>query len=271
MKLENPFPGMNPWLELSWESFHHKLLGYMADAIDEFLPPDLRARPEEGVHVGPAGDEGQGRKRRVPDIGISELWKRGIPPQWRPEEAASGAMTAKPDVVLEEEEIPPRWIEITDSTGLLITAIELLSPSNKDSKRGEYKLRQHRYLESVVNLVEIDLLLSGQHTIAVSPELLTPAKNTARYLACVVRDIAPHAREVYYMPLRSRLKPLRIPLRSTDSDIILDLQPLIDRCYKTGRYWQTDYTLPLPKPLNAEDAAWAAALLQEAGLLEPAK
>ena len=163
--------------------------------------------------------------------------------------------------------MPPRWLEITDSTGRLVTVIELLSPSNKTYDRQEYKLRQHRYLECHVNLVEIDLLLAGAHTVAVSPDLLKPADGSARYMVCSARAAMSSQREIYLLPLRERLKPVRIPLRATDKDVILDLQPLIDRSYQTGRYWQTDYTRPLPQPLNEADAAWATELLNEAGLL----
>ncbi|MDP1590366.1 MAG: DUF4058 family protein [Prosthecobacter sp.] len=266
MKLENPFPGMNPWLELGWENAHSTLLTYIKDAINEALPPDLRVRTEEGVTIGTADTDRDRPSRRRPDVSVIESWKQGVPPQWQPQEAG-GTLLAEPDQIVAEEEIPPRWIEITDRTGRLITAIELLSPSNKGHERQEYKLRQHRYLESHVNLVEIDLLLCGSHTVAVSPDMLRPANGSVRYLVCVVRDSAPKQREIYHLPLRERLKPIRIPLRPADQDVILDLQPLIDRCYQTGRYWQTDYTRPLPQPLNAEDTAWATALLQQAELL----
>lgn len=274
MKLENPFPGMNPWLELSWETVHVKLIGYIADAIDEFLPPDLRVRAEEGVNIG-ADDshEDSGRKnRRKPDVAITEPWKQGIAPGWTPaaDSEHGGALLASPKLVLEDE-VMPRWLEICTSSGELVTVIEVLSPSNKSTDRDEYLDRQHSYLQACVNLVEIDLLLSGKHTIAVRRSSLDIPDSRACYLACVVRDTRPRMREVYETPLRERLKPIAIPLRPTDKDVILDLQPLIDRCYKTGRYWQTNYRLELPKPLNAEDAAWATALLQEAGFLESAR
>lgn len=267
MKLENPFPGMNPWLEIGWESVHAKLLTYISDALNESLPPDLRVRTEEGVTIGAGDDEsGQGVKRR-PDVSVTESWKQGTPPQWQPEPDTGSTVLAEPDQIVLEDHVPPRWLEITDSSGRLVTVIELLSPSNKSYDRQAYKLRQHRYLECHVNLVEIDLLLSGAHTVAVSPELLKPAGNSARYMVCATRAAMASQREIYLMPLRERLKPVRIPLRATDKDVILDMQPLLDRCYQTGRYWQTDYTRPLPQPLNEADAAWAVGLLKEAGLL----
>jgi hypothetical protein len=47
----------------------------------------------------------------------------------------------------------------------------------------------------------------------------------------------------------------------------LDLQPLIDRIYVTGRYWLQDYAAPLIPPLGTEDQTWARELLTEAGLV----
>jgi hypothetical protein len=51
-----------------------------------------------------------------------------------------------------------------------------------------------------------------------------------------------------------------------DLDVPFDLQPLIDRVYRTGRYWQINRReIPGP-PLPAEDVAWAEDRLRDAGL-----
>lgn len=252
MKLENPFPGMNPWFEQGWGSVHLTLLTYLSEFLNEWLPLDMRARITRGSTTSMRNDDS---------------WKQGLPPQWQPEPAAGSTLVAEPDQIVLEDHVPPRWLEITDKTGRLVTVIELLSPSNKTHGRQEYKARQRRYLECHVNLVEIDLLLSGTHTVAVSPDLLKPSNGSARYVVCAARAAVFDQREIYLLPLRDRLKPVSIPLRPTDKDVMLDLQPLIDRCYQTGRYWQTDYTRALPQPLNAEDSAWATERLKEAGLV----
>jgi hypothetical protein len=62
------------------------------------------------------------------------------------------------------------------------------------------------------------------------------------------------------------LPVIRIPLRQTDADVPLDLQALIDQCYRNGDYeddlnYQTD---PYP-PLDPDDARWADALLRKLG------
>ena len=55
-----------------------------------------------------------------------------------------------------------------------MTAIEVLSPTNKTPgvhARTQYLQKQEELLNSRVNLVEIDLLRSGQHTTAVTYNL----------------------------------------------------------------------------------------------------
>ena len=244
-------------MEATWSDVHLKLIAYISDTVSEALPPDLRVRSEQQVAIGTEGE------KRRPDVAVIESWKHGIPPQWRPEPAPGGVLTAEPEIVLVDDEML-RWIEIRDRSGRLVTVIELLSPTNKGWDQANYRERQRTYLNSHVNLVEIDLLRGGRHSVALPPDQVRPPGNSARGIICVVRDAKPAAREVYYLPLRERLPAIRIPLRATDADVVLDLQPLIDRCYRTGGYWQTDYSLPPEPPLNDADAAWAKELLQQA-------
>jgi hypothetical protein len=48
--------------------------------------------------------------------------------------------------------------------------------------------------------------------------------------------------------------------------IPLALQPLIDKCYQTGRYWQAAHLRELHPPLADDAAAWVEQLLKAAGL-----
>jgi len=61
------------------------------------------------------------------------------------------------------------------------------------------------------------------------PDLITPYK-------CAVRrggELAGAEIDYYPLPLRSRLSRIHLPLRATDTDIILDLQLPIDEAYKS--------------------------------------
>jgi hypothetical protein len=72
--------------------------------------------------------------------------------------------------------------------------------------------------------------------------------------------------DVYDVPLRKRLPVIRVPLREADATVPLDLQALIDDCYRNGDYDEDiDYQVDPEPPLDSEDARWADALLRKAG------
>src|SRR3954463_3753700 len=85
---ENPFPGMNPYLQNSWSDVHTTLIGYLRDALSPELPPDLTARAEERITVASGGEDPRGR--RV-DVAVLETWRDGFPPLWTPEEESVGS------------------------------------------------------------------------------------------------------------------------------------------------------------------------------------
>jgi hypothetical protein len=63
-----------------------------------------------------------------------------------------------------------------------------------------------------------------------------------------------------------RLPAIAIPLRDSDADVPLDLQPLVDRCYLTGAYDDLDYTRAPDPPLESDHAAWADDVLRQKGI-----
>jgi hypothetical protein len=257
MTNRNPFPGMNPFLERHWSDVHTKLIAYMADALGEALPGDLNARSEERVTLHDYTEE---ETHLRADVAVVESWRSGISPQWQPEADQAVGVAAAPQLIMVDE-TTERWLEITDKNGRLITVIEVLSPSNKGSDNAAYRARRDAYINSRVSLVEIDLLRGGAHTVAVpAHQVRRPAG--AHYLACVTRASFVTRREVYVMPLQAPLSAIRIPLRPDDPDVVLELQPLVDRCYRMGRYWNTDHS-SLPGPaLAPEEASWVSERLQ---------
>ena len=158
-----------------------------------------------------------------------------------------------------------RHIEIVDPNngGRVVTAIELLCPANKLGEEGRraYRQKQREYLEGGVNLVEIDLIREGGFTVAV-PERLVPADFRTPYTVCVRRANRPSEVEITRVPLRQPLPNVRVPLRPTDSDIVLSLQPLLAECYQRGRYASIDYSQPPSPRLSEEDQQWADQLLR---------
>ncbi len=268
MSRTNPFPGMNPFMEQTWPDVHLVLIAYIRDALGMELPDDLLAKAEVQVDVFTMPN-GSGRATR-PDIAILEdtdHWKRGLPPVWTPPSGENALVATEPEL-LTVEEPPDRWIGVRTASGELITVIELLSPANKTTHREAYRTKRANYVASGVNVVEIDLLRGGRHTIDLdeTEHRSRYAPLGEHYLVCASRGIIPDRREIYPCKLRERLPVIRIPLRFTDPDVPLDLQALVDRCYTTGRYWMLDYARPFDPPFGEEDAAWVAARTKEVGL-----
>jgi hypothetical protein len=255
---------MNPFLERRWSDVHTMLIGYIRDGLATTLPLDLNARAEEGVVIS-APD---GRHSYRADVAVSELWKMGEePPEWRPLDTAGGASVIEP-LVLQVTDITPRWVEIREATGRLVTVIEVLSPANKNRDGFEdYRAKQRDYLSAGINLVEIDLLRAGRHALAFPRSMLSGWAADCPYLICITRATRRATRFVYPCRLREPLPVIPIPLRPGDEDVTLEPQPLIDRCYENGRHWQEPFAVPLEPPLSAEDQAWVEERLRAARLV----
>ena len=69
------------------------------------------------------------------------------------------------------------------------------------------------------------------------------------------------------MPLWARLPVVKIPLRPDDADVPLDLQALVEQCYRNGAYDGTlNYAVAPDPPLLGEERRWADERLHELGL-----
>jgi len=69
------------------------------------------------------------------------------------------------------------------------------------------------------------------------------------------------------MPLWERLPVVKVPLRPDDADVPLDLQALVEQCYRNGAYEGTlNYAVDPDPPLFGADEEWADEWLYEKGL-----
>ncbi len=263
--MPSPFPGMDPYLEAHWRDIHTRLIIYASDAIQSVLPASLRARVEERVLL--ETPQGIRPQPLYPDMRIVEYTpKRG--PETRPE---GGVATAEPLLIETPFESPTEtFLEIIDpeSGNRVVTAIEFLSPSNKSPgpNQEQYLRKQRELCSSDTNLVEIDLNRSGGHTLAFPLGQLKP-KERMPYMVCVRRTTRRGWAEVYPLPLWERLPAIKIPLRPEDADVPLNLQALVEQCYRNGAYDGTlNYAVDPDPPLLGGDATWANAYLFEKGL-----
>ena len=152
------------------------------------------------------------------------------------------------------DEIRDTWIEIRRLPDeRLITAIEILSPTNKGSSgSNEYLDNRHRLRTQGVNLVEIDLLIAGRRLPMAKPLPL------GHFFAIVTRATRSEAGDVYAWSLQQPLPRIPIPLEAPDPDVSLDLAAVFALAYHRGRYARLiDYGKPLDLPLHPQDKEWA--------------
>lgn len=254
--MPSPFPGMDPYIESCrlWGDFHHQLIGRIGDAVAERLPSKYIVRAGERSYVEMVEPEGKQAHPFLPDVGVVS--------RPRPAGGATQAVVAEPDTDAESvrmrsfvpEEFRETFIEVFYQGEELVTCIEVLSPSNKrDGSTGwEVYLRKRQgLLLGTANLVEIDLLREGERFPMLDPWPDCP------YTYLVSRRMnVPYCRVYKVYSLRP-LPSLPVPLVYPDPDVKIDMQPILELCYRRGRYdVSIDYTKPCRIPLSGEETTW---------------
>ena len=144
-----------------------------------------------------------------PDIAVTQQ----RPISRRAPQGSAATLDLEPVVVAVPavEEVVERWIEVRHrEDNALITAIEILSPTNKTSDGfGEYLAKRQSLLRQRVNLVELDLLVGGKRPKRAKGQ---PAGD---YFAIVSRAEEPTRREVFAWSVRRNLPNVPIPLRAS--------------------------------------------------------
>lgn len=228
--------------------------------MQPFLPAGLRARSEERVPLETVQHDPMGRFRS--DIAVL-----------RSPQAEAGDTAAEPSVepfLIDYYDRPEvdRFLQIIDMSNgnRVVTAIEVLSRWNKGPGRlnVDYRRKLDDYARGEISVLEIDLLRSSRGRLPVGQEEM-PIDRRTPYLACVRRAWTPWRWELYPINARRPLPRVPVPLREKEAQVILDLQPLIERAYVAGGHDDIDYRRPPEPPLEGEDAAWADSLLKVAG------
>jgi hypothetical protein len=252
---------MDPYLERFWNDVHGKLIAYIADELNVWLPGRYRATLQERVVIADLDLPLSGA--RYPDVANLD---------W-PGQSEGGVATAVHSQHLlirlpallsyAGEPLKQLNVEILDSQfgEKVVTAIEVRSPENKRVGDGmmQFKRKQDEYRAAKVNRVEIDLLRDGRRMFEFPQSYLTP-EQIKPYYVVVHRGHRPCEAELYALDLRDRLPAFGIPLRAQARDVLLDLQPLLARVYRNGRF-PVDYDEPCDPPLEQADAQWSRELL----------
>lgn len=251
--MPSPFPGMDPYLEdpAIWSGVHAALLAAIFERLGPAVRPKYAVRYEERVYV--TSEEDPGYRVIVPDLRVIE----SRPSAALPTGTHAIAITEPLRVELAEDEIHERSLIVLDLRDrAIVTAIELLSPTNKvlnSFGRESFLKKRREVLAGGANWLEIDLLRDGVRTA------FLPRVPQTEYQAYLSRAGKRREGFVWPMRLQERLPVLAVPLRGTDPDVPLDLQAALNAVIERGSYdLETNYQAdPIP-PLTPAQAAWVA-------------
>ncbi len=252
--MPSPFPGIDPYLEnpAYWPDFHNRFVNYWCEAIADALPDNYEAGIGERVYL--IEHDPDVRKLTFPDVSITDVARdrRGT--------QASDVATLEPVTIPLTILDGPRetYIEIIHRPDRsLVTALELLSPANKNQPgRTEYLAKRNALLYQNVHLVELDILRGGQRL----PLARTLPHGDAYYF--VSRDEQRPDCQVYSWMLPHALPVLPVPLRTPDADLLIDLASVYNTAYDRGRFQKRiDYRGATPSHLTAQEIDWARAKL----------
>jgi hypothetical protein len=258
--MPSPFPGMDPYLEDPgfWQGFHTSMQSAMRAQLTPQLPPGFYADIEQHVWFREDGPR-EGLTLARPDLYVLEgpTGKARRPTGGGVAVAEPTARLTQPSLV---REVGRHAIRIREGRGgRVVTAIELLSPSNKESggELERYVLKRSEFLANNTSLVEIDLLRRGQRL----PFVDVPDGDYYIY----VTDAAWYSEvSVWAFTVRNPIPPVPVPLPHPHPPVSLSLRPCIDRVYKEADYGpQIAYGQPTKPALRPADAEWAADLLKK--------
>jgi hypothetical protein len=262
-----PFPGMDPWLEDPdfWPDFHNSLVVSIRDALTPLVIPRYFVRVESRMTVLTGEDFDQMYR---PDVAV-----RTDDLTWPAREAGAAVIDAvevepyRVVVRLEEDEIEECFLTIRElPERKLVTAIEVLSPTNKRTKnaRREYLDKRRDLMRSGVNLVEIDLLRSGQRMP------LNNAPPPTDYRILVYRPRPNKLAEVFGFSYKDPIPSLSIPLLPGEAEPTLELNGIVHALIDRARYdLEIDYGKPPHPRLRKGDQAWAAAIVAQIPVQTP--
>ena len=257
--MPNPFPGMDPFLEgPSWSTVHANLVEEIARQLSIKLRPKYLAISCERVfialpdHVSPAHESS-----RIPDVSVVAIDEGQM---------ERAAMNASPSIMVEAllpETVTETYVEIRDvATRSLVTAIEVLSPTNKRGDGlAEFRKKRLEFLRGSAHYLEIDLLRSGERFPMTGP---LPSVSYFVFLSHAERRPQVTA---WPISLNEPLPTIAVPLMSGDPDVELNLQQAWETIYDLFRYeLLVDHTRNPAVPLSAEQDRWAQACLRNSGV-----
>jgi hypothetical protein len=247
---------MNPYLEQpdAWHDFHESFMPLVRDLLTAQVDPRYIVKIDEHIFIHELDGQSRGLVGRA-DMAVV-----------RRDEEESGGVAV--------ETIPPpahavlpaidiervSFLQIVDRRQRqLVTAIELLSPSNKapGPHRDQYLLKREEILASTAHLIEIDLLRGGRPM---------PIKDAAPSTYRIIVSRYQQRPEVGLWPLAlaDPLPAIPVPLKSPDADARIELQEVLHRIYDSARYGTYLYDSAPEPPLSTAELQWARRFVPQA-------
>ncbi|MGB3508494.1 MAG: DUF4058 family protein [Microcoleaceae cyanobacterium] len=131
------------------------------------------------------------------------------------------------------------------ATKEVVTAIEILSPTNKITGKGRaiYLEKRETVLASLTNFIEIDLLRYGQQMPILNQQI------QSHYRILVSGGKQRPKADLYAFNIQNKIPEFPLPLRPEDTETIIDLQALFANIYDIGGYdLKIDYSQqPVPE------------------------
>ncbi len=250
---------MDPYIEDPevWSDFHARLAAEISADLNTQIQPHYVARltPRVTYEIIEIAE----KRGVIPDVAVWE----------RPEPTGMGgvaaiAITRAPVSSAVALELPLELftIEIREIKNMrLVTAIEILSPVNKQPRHEayeDYQRKRRALLRSITHLIEIDFLRGGTR-----PPLAEPVP-PAPYYVMVSRENKRPRVDVWPIQLQDELPVLPVPLLQPDPDAKLDLNSVLANVYTRGGYATIiDYKQPPPPPpLSESESQYVDALLK---------
>lgn len=255
--MNNPFPGMNPYLEHPgvWPSIHLLLIAEIAN----FLGPKLRPKYRVAVEVRLYETNGEESLLiGIPDVTIQRSLSTSNP---RKNVAILEPETKPITVNLPiPETIKQGYLEVREvATKEVVTAIEILSPVNKRQGKGResYCEKRLNIFDSKTHFVEIDLLRMGKPLPVLNNHI-----NSHYRILISNSNYRPKA-DLYAFNIQQKIPIFSLPLKPEDSEPLIDLNSFLNSVYEKGSYdLEIDYNQnPIPS-LGEEDLIWTKNLLK---------